>query len=105
MVPFVNSGRDKLLYVIGENNDPNRLAHDRVLVNGTNVGRLRASFDNPFARHWNSKMYERYAAVIVPAHLITASRFWNVQIDMTHQNDNFQFREVGTHDLEVPISK
>jgi hypothetical protein len=104
MVPFVNSGRDKLLYVIGENNDPNRLAHDGVLVNGTNVGRLRASFDNPFARHWSSKMYERYAAVIVPAHLITASGFLTVQIDMGHQDDKFYFREVGSHDLEVPIS-
>ena len=48
-------------------------------------------------------MYERYAAVIVPANLITASRFINVQINMRHQNDNFQFREIGTHDLEVPI--
>ena len=75
-VPFVNSGRDKLLYVIGENNDPNRLAHDGVWLNGTNIGRLRASFDNPFARHWNSKMYERYAAVFVPANLTVASGFW-----------------------------
>jgi hypothetical protein len=105
MVPFVNSGRDKLLYVIGENNDPNRLAHDGVLVNGTNVGRLRASFDNPFARHWNSKMYERYAAVIVPASLITKSGFATVQIDLGHQSENFKFREIGTHDLEVPISR
>jgi len=105
MVPLVNSGRDKLLYVVGENNDPNRLAHDGVLVNGVNVGRLRASFDNPFARHWNSKMYERYAAVIIPARMITASGFWTVQIDMGHQSDNFKFREIGTHDLEVPISR
>jgi len=102
MVPFVNSGRDKLLYVIGVNDGTNHMAHDGVLVNGTYVGRLRASFDNPFARHWNSKMYERYAAVIVPASLIKSSGFGRVQIDMRHQDD-FQFREVGTHDLEVPI--
>src|SRR5215831_15677999 len=102
MVPFVKSGRDKLLYVIGVNDGTNHMAHDGVLVNGTYVGRLRASFDNPFARHWNSKMYERYAAVIVPASLIKSSGFGRVQIDMRHQDD-FQFREVGTHDLEVPI--
>jgi hypothetical protein len=104
-VPFVNTGRDKLLYVVGENDDPNRLAHDGVVVNGENIGRLRASFDNPFARHWNSKMYNRYVAVIVPARLIKASGFVNVQIDTGHQNENFKFREIGTHDLEVPISQ
>jgi hypothetical protein len=104
-VPFVNSGRDKLLYVIGENNDPNRLAHDGVWLNGTNIGRLRASFDNPFSRHWNNKMYERYAAVFVPANLTVASGFGNVQIDTGHQSENFKFREIGTHDLGVPISR
>ena len=74
-------------------------------MNGTNIGRLRATFDNPFARHWNSKMYERYAAVFVPANLTVASGFGNVQIDTGHQSENFKFREIGTHDLEVPISR
>jgi hypothetical protein len=37
--------------------------------------------------------------------MITASGFWTVQIDTGHQNDNFKFREIGTHDLEVPISQ
>jgi hypothetical protein len=105
MVPFVNSGRDKLLYVVTENNDSNLQAHDGILVAGVPVGRLRASFDNPFARHWNSKMYSRYLAVIVPANMIKSSGFVPVQIDMTHQQDEFRFREIGSHDLDMPISK
>jgi hypothetical protein len=103
-VPFVKSGRDKLLYVVARDSTDNSLSHDGVLVNGTKVGRLRASFDNPFARHWNSKVSERYVAVIVPDDLVPASGFQDVQIDMTHQSGSFYFREVGTHGLETPIS-
>ena len=63
-----------------------------------------ASYDNPFARHWSSKIYERYIAVRVPANLIkSADRSLKLQIDMSRTSEQIHFREIGTHDLEVPL--
>ena len=62
-----------------------------------------ATYDNPFSRHWNSKLYERYIAARIPNQVIPANaRYLNVVIDMTKQDSQINFREIGTHDLAVP---
>ena len=77
--------------------------HTGIPVDGKNILRLVATYDNPFARHWNSKSYERYLAAHIPAVLVPPSaRFLSVRIDMCHQQDGIYFREVGTHDIDVP---
>jgi hypothetical protein len=103
-VPVVPSGRDKLLYLIEHNSNWNGTMHTAITVNGTPVERFMATYDNPFARHWNSKFYERYVASRVPAALIPPHvRYLSVRIDMSKQNDEgIYFREIGTHDLDVP---
>lgn len=74
--------------------------HGRVRVNGQTVERFRTSWINPFASHFNSKLYDRYMATYVPANLIRASdRFITVTIDMTEANHHIHFREIGTHDV------
>ena len=104
-VPVMPSGRDKLLYLIEHNNNWNGCMHNSIEVNGTQIERLMATYDNPFARHWNSKFYERYIAARIPANLIRSNaRHLNVKINMSTQNNHIYFREIGTHDLEVPIS-
>ena len=114
MVPYRWTGRDKLLYLVEHNNNWNGCMHTGITINGTPLGeRFLASYDNPFARHWNSKIYNRYIAARIPAELIpqpTADTppLLKVQIDLTKQNPandpGIYFREMGTHDLEVPIS-
>ena len=114
MVPYRWTGRDKLLYLAEHNNNWNGCMHTGITINGTPLGeRFLASYDNPFARHWNSKIYNRYIAARIPAELIpqpTADTppLLKVQIDLTKQNPandaGIYFREMGTHDLEVPIS-
>ena len=102
-VPVVPSGRDKLLYLVEHNNNWNGTMHTGITVNGTAVQRFRATYDNPFARHWNSKQYQRYVATYIPASMIPAdSRYLSVKIDMSKQDDDINFREIGTHDAETP---
>jgi hypothetical protein len=102
-VPVVPSGRDKLLYLIEHNSDWNGCQHTGITVEGTAIERFTATYDNPFARHWNSKFYCRYIAARIPASLIPSNaRYLSVKIDMTGVNHNIYFREMGTHDLDIP---
>jgi hypothetical protein len=103
MVPVIPSGQDKLLYLIEHNNDWNGCMHTGITVNGKPIERFTATYDNPFARHWNSKMYERYIAARIPAYLIPdGAKHLSVRVDMRNQNNHIHFREIGTHDLDVP---
>jgi hypothetical protein len=100
-VPVVPSGRDKLLYLIEHNNSWNGCMHSDITVNGTSIERFLSTYDNPFARHWNSKFYNRYIAARIPASLIqNNTRYLSVRINMQKQNEGINFREIGTHDLE-----
>jgi hypothetical protein len=102
-VPVVPSGRDKLLYLVEHNNSWNGCMHTGITVNGQKIERFMATYDNPFARHWNSKIYERYVAARIPAALIPENARWlSVRIDMSKQDEGIHFREIGTHDLDVP---
>jgi hypothetical protein len=104
-VPVVPSGRDKLLYLVEHNNNWNGCMHNGISVNGKKIERFLATYDNPFARHWNSKWYNRYIAARIPAALIPANARWlDVRIDMSKQNQGIHFREAGTHDLDIPWS-
>jgi hypothetical protein len=103
-VPIVPSGRDKLLYLIEHNNNWNGCMHTGIKVEGQPIERFMATYENPFARHWNSKFYNRYIAARIPASLIPSGRRWlSVIIDMSKQGENgIYFREIGTHDLDIP---
>jgi hypothetical protein len=102
-VPVVPSGRDKLLYLVEHNNDWNGAMHTGITVNGESIERFMATYDNPFARHWNSKIYNRYIAAHIQASIIKpGDRFLTVVIDMTKQDNGIHFREIGTHDMDMP---
>ena len=102
-VPVISSGRDKLLYLIEHNSNWNGTMHTAITVEGKPVERFMATYDNPFSRHWNSKSFERYIATRIPTAQIPANaRYLNVIIDMTKQDKEINFREIGTHDLAVP---
>jgi uncharacterized protein YraI len=103
MVPVVPSGREKLLYLVEHNSTWNGTGHSGITVNGTPVERFLATWDNPFARHWSGKIYERYIAARIPAEVIGSDRFLKVRIDLRKQNSSVHFREIGTHDLDVPL--
>ena len=101
--PVVPSGRDKLLYLIEHNNNWNGCMHTAITVNGQKIERFMATYDSPFARHWNSKIYERYIAARIAANLIPKDARWlSVRIDMSKQDYGIHFREIGTHDLDMP---
>ena len=100
-VPVHPSGLDKLLYIVEYNQEWVGTMHSSIIVNGTQIERFRTTYDNAFARHFNSKAASRYIAARIPASLIDPKkRFLDVQIDMTSTNPgiNINFRECGTHD-------
>ncbi len=102
-VPVVHSGRDKLLYIIEHDNNWNGCMHTGVTVENIEIERFISTYDNPFARHWNSKRYARYIAARIPSRLMQPdARHLSVHIDMTKQNLHIHFREIGTHDLDPP---
>jgi hypothetical protein len=124
-VPVLPNGRDKLLYLVnapevvygvGSSSSTgvyqdvyspydNGLQLTGIRVNGQPVERFLATYDNPFARYWNSRPGCNYNAALVPAELIPANaRFLQVEIDLSKQEDDIKFREVGTHDLDVPLT-
>ena len=100
IVPVVSNGKDKLLYLVEHNNNWNGLMHTAVSVNGVSIERFRTSYSNPFAVHYNSKSFDRYAAAKIPKDLIkNGDSVVSVKIDMTFQNQDIYIREMGTHDL------
>lgn len=122
-VPIVPSGRDKLLYLINHNPNWNGVLHTGLSIKIGDtyqpIERFLATYDNPFARHWSSKLYNRYIAARIPADMIDKAlnltnpndrmtQLINIKIDLTKQGeeksyeDRIYFREIGTHDLELP---
>jgi len=98
-VPVVPSGKDKLIYIILHNDNWVGTMHGNVFINGVQIDRFRTSYSNPFATHFNSKLYDRYMATRIPASMIQSTdKFVRLKIDMTNTNNHLYFREMGTHD-------
>jgi hypothetical protein len=103
-VPVIPSGRDKLLYLVEHNNSGSSLMNAGITINHQPVERFISSYDNPFARHWNSKYFNRYVAARIPRELVADNTCWlSVRIDMRTQSGRPLYcREIGTHDLDTP---
>jgi len=98
-VPVVNSGKDKIVYLVTHNDNWLGTMHGNVFVNGQPVERFRTSYLNPFSVHHNSKFYMKYFATRVPANFINqGDKFIRLKIDMSQSNNHLYFRELGTHD-------
>lgn len=98
-VPIVWSPYDKIVYFVEHNNNWNGGSHKKVTVNGVQVDNFSSSYMNPFATHFNSKIYNRYFATKIPNNLIKqGDKTISLVIDMTGCVDAIFFREIGTHD-------
>jgi hypothetical protein len=117
-IPYVYSGKDKVFYIIGCNildsssiisvtinnnfikNNSGFLQNDKIKSTSVENGGFVTTLNNPFARHYNTKQYQRYIAIIIQKEmLIPDNNFIDVQITMGVFSDGFAFTEVGTHDL------
>ena len=98
-IPVVPSGKDKLLYLVEHNNNWDGIMHQGIKVEDVQIERFRTTWDNPFARHHNSKMYSRFVATRVPEKLTKGKRFLKVEIDSSLSNHNIYIREAGTIDF------
>ncbi len=108
-IPFVNSGKDKIFYIVEHNNNwgPG-IAGLSIFKNNAipevenQLGNLYTSLDNPFARHHNSKMYQRYYGIVIPKEVLPTKGSANdnfIRLRITIPGgQNLYFREVGTHD-------
>jgi len=98
-IPVVPSGKDKLLYLVEHNNHWDGIMHQGIKVEDVQIERFRTTWDNPFARHHNSKMYSRFVATRVPERLTKGKRFLKVEIDSSLSDHNMYIREAGTIDF------
>lgn len=103
-VPVVPNGKDKLIYLVEADLPENRrVAHTALKLEGQPIERFLTTYDNPFARFWNSRTFETYAAAFVPNELIEGQRFVKLTVDLTKQlRRGINFREIGSHDYDVP---
>jgi hypothetical protein len=111
-IPFVNSGKDKIFYLVEHNNNwgPSIIGLTVLKnINNTNVnvpiGNFYTSFNNPFSRHYNSKMYQRYYGIVIPVDVLPVKgtiddNFITLQINIPNNDTSrpVYFSEVGTHD-------
>jgi hypothetical protein len=111
-IPFVNSGRNKIFYIIECNVDLGP-SMNGVEINTTPnsttatwqyIGNLNTTFSNPFATHSNSKMYQRYYGVVIPKQYLPVKgssindNFMQLRFTIP-SGVYFKFSEVGTHDV------
>ncbi len=99
MIPVIDSGKDKLIYIVNLVNNTDTLSHTAISVEGKPVERLQTTYDNPFARHFNAKGTQRYAAVKVPKESIAGKSFVSVTFDQTKNNSALFIIEAGSHDF------
>jgi hypothetical protein len=109
MVPVVNSGADKMLYLLstGKQYDSAHVSQFKVYV-GDKQQLLDPfyPYDNVFSRYYNSRQNLSYLGTRIPADLIKGEKFsvtlLSVKIDASAIANipypGVGFREVGTHD-------
>ncbi len=107
-IPFVNSGKDKIFYIIEHNSNwgPGIVMASAQKADNTyqDIGGLYTTFNNPFSRHFTSKLYQRYYGVIIPKNLLPTDKdFITIRVSMPKGGTNLYVREVGTHDYN-PLS-
>lgn len=125
-IPIINNGKDKLLYLnvannisnlniqnvfiqtdtsisIGVNITPtsNILESSSEFTNKTitQIDNFTTTYDNPFARYFNSHKNNRYIATIIPARLIKSNFIRVILQGQTALGTGIMIREIGTHDL------
>ena len=106
-IPFVNSQKDKIFYIIEHNTDWSPSVSYLEIRNesGTwiKLGNFYTTFNNPFSKHINSKKNQRYYGIVIPKQYLPIKgtkndNFLRLNITIPSGN-NFIFSEVGTHDL------
>ena len=93
---IVLSGRDLVarMFVLGDAIKPLQLDRDLLEIS-TEDGKDK-----------RKKVIIHYNAALVPAELIPSGAcFLSVGIDLSGQSDDIKFREVGTHDVDVPLTE
>lgn len=104
-VPVVPSGNDKLIYAMEHNSNWVGTGHVDLKANDQPIERFRTTYNNPFQRNFNGKIYSRYIAARVPANLIKPSdKFIKLTINMQPTNHNLYLREIGSHDVYPTVT-
>lgn len=124
-IPVINSGKDKLLYLNVANNLSNlniqnvliqtdttkilgNITPDSNILNSidefnaktiTQIENFTTTYDNPFARYFNSHKNNRYIATRIPASLIKSNFIRVILQSQVSTGTGLMIYEIGTHDL------
>jgi len=125
-IPIINSGKDKLLYLNIANYTTNiniqnvfiqtdttipintSITPESNILNSSNeftvntitqIENFATTYDNPFARYFNSHKNNRYIATRIPASLIKSNFIRVILQSQVSTGYGLMIREIGTHDL------
>jgi hypothetical protein len=124
-IPVINSGKDKLLYLNVANNTINiniqnvliqtdttkqigSITPESNILNSmsqfisntiTPIENFATTYDNPFARYFNSHKNNRYIATRIPAELIKSNFIRVILQGQVSSGTGLMIYEIGTHDL------
>jgi len=124
-LPVINNGKDKILYlnilkdkkninlnsvyistvdpVISSSTGMFEItdSYNNLVINNQiqKLDNFATSYDNPFARFFNSHAYNRYIATIIPATIITSDFVYVILQSQITSGSSLTIREMGTHDL------
>jgi hypothetical protein len=131
-IPIVNSGRDKILYLVTHNDNWNEnmkavfifekpniqptISNTKDLTTATfndisnnpmiRLDNFTTTFNNPFSRHYNSSVYNRYIGTVIPSNLIkTDYIILGLQLPVALDSTSLmgtRIKHIGTHD-KIPI--
>jgi len=136
-IPIINSGRDKILYLITNNDNWNEnmkavyifqksdvqptIPSTKDLTTATfndisnnpitRLDNFTTTFSNPFSRHYNSSVYNRYIGTVIPANLIPVNSNYiiiglqlpvGLNADLASTSAGTRIKYIGTHD-KIPI--
>jgi hypothetical protein len=100
-IPFVNSKKNKILYLVEYNSNWGPSVYN-ITVNNNNLGILYTTFDNPFSIHYNSKSGNKYLGLYIPKEILPLTdNFITITITTRDSQRGLYIREIGTHD-QVP---
>jgi hypothetical protein len=100
-VPFVNSGKNKILYIITDNFESNRaITNTTTTVDGTLIENFVSDkYNNTFSRYYNKSNKSIYYGAKIPLTILKNNSSNVLKITFNRNViQNFTLIEIGTHD-------
>ena len=111
-IPFVNSGKNKIFYLIEYNTEWGssigsisvKNIDSDISGNYNLVGNMSTSLENPFSKHFNSKLNCRYYGIVIPKEKLPVGNFIQIKINIpnAYERNHLQVSQLGQFKMYIP---